>query len=203
MNQLLDRKRLLQIVAAPLAVAFSYYLGLYRQLGEELRSTSAEYQRLEAVVSRSSIEPTSLRLKQLQAEIRQLEEQSQLRGESEQFIISGSPSSSRSASPAKAVAEVLHVLEQHGLACLGSQTLPPVHFRQLNTPQPELQHLDADSDKQLCQVVVVDLHGTFPQMHAAIDELSQLPTVVFVNSLSMEEVDLVSPLRKWKMTLVY
>ena len=205
-KQLLDHKRLLPLLAAPLAVALGYYLILYRTLGEELKTTTTEYHRLEAIVSRSSIEPMSLRLRELQAEIRQLEAQKQLQGESEQFTVTDSPSGhsrGRSVSPAKAVAEVLHILEQHGLACLGSQTQTPVQVRQLNTPQPELQHFDAASDKQLCQVVVVDLHGTFPQMHAAIDNISQLPTAVFVNSLSMEDVDVASPLRKWKMTLVY
>lgn len=204
MNQItLLRGRSVQIVGPSVVIFVLYLLLFHLSLGRQYKQEAVKLTKLESAAKLADVETANQQLATLQSETEKLNEHLQtVRGNHQTLVARQAPANRESdslTSPAKAIANLVELLEQNGLVCLSSALVPngrsSLKDATLGSSATSLRSTENDRREiKLC------LLGSFDQMRSALGQLRLMPHVC-LRSLEMDESDGLNATRSWMLTV--
>ncbi len=206
------QKQLLSICGPALGIVLAYNFTFYGPLQRSLKAERTKLHKIEtAAARRPNSELLAEKLAKAEADVQSLNNQiidakqigshlvsrrADLRSE---FL--------QSSSPARAMAETLALLSQHGLQCINSSPVPakdnsaplssslkPVAVLLGDAASPNADSLDRREMR-------ITLRGRFQDIQSALREIQAAPLGVFTVSLEMEDSDAHTDIRIWILTI--
>jgi hypothetical protein len=204
MNQVnLLRSRSVQVVVPSVVIFVLYLLLFHVSLGRQYKQEAVKLTKLESATKLADVETANQQLATLQSETEKLNEHLQAaRGKHQTLVARQSPANRESeslTSPAKAIANLVELLEQNGLVCMSSALVPNGRSTQKDSAQVNstTSQRSTDNDKREIKLCVL---GSFDQMRSALGQLRLMPHVC-LRSLEMDESDGLSTTRSWTLTV--
>lgn len=204
MNQVnLLRSRSVQVVGPSVVIFVLYLLLFHLSLGRQYKHESVKLTKLESAAKLADVETADQQLGSLQSETEKLNEHLQtVRGKHQTLVARQTPTNRKSdslTSPAKAIADLIELLEQNELVCMSTALVPNGSSSQkdatLGGSATSLRSTEKDKREiKLCAL------GSFDQMRSALGQLRLTPDVC-LRSLEMDESDGLNATRSWTLTV--
>ena len=204
MNQVnLLRSRSVQVVGPSVVILVLYFLLFQLSLGRQFKQESVKLTKLESAAKLADVETANQQLATLQSETEKLNEQLQAaRGKHQTLVARQTPANRELeslTSPAKAIANLVELLEQNGLVCMSSALVPSGRSSLKDTTMGSsaTSIRSTENDKREIKLCVL---GSFDQMRSALGQLRLMPNVC-LRSLEMDESDGLNATRSWMLTV--
>ena len=204
MNQVnLLRSRSVQVVGPSVVIFVLYLLLFHLSLGRQYKHESVKLTKLESAAKLADVETANQQLATLQSETEKLNEHLQaVRGKNQTLVARQTPAHRELeslTSPAKAIANLVELLEQNGLVCMSSALVPNGRSSQKDATlgSSATSVRSTESDKREIKLSVL---GSFDQMRSALGQLRLMPNVC-LRSLEMDESDVLNATRSWTLTV--
>jgi ribosomal protein S15P/S13E len=195
--------RTLHVVGPSVAIFVLYLLLFHISIGRQYKQEQVKLTKLESATMLADLESANQQLTSLQSEAEKLNEHLQTVRRNHQTLVARQAPANREleglSSPAKAIANLVELLEQNGLVCMSSALVSNGRSAQKDptsgSSATALRSTEVDKRE-----IKLSVFGSFDQIRSALNQLRLTPQIC-LRSLEMDESDGLNTTRSWILTV--
>ncbi len=196
-------RRSVQVIGPSAAILILYVLLFHLALGRQYKQESVKLNKLESATKLADVQAANQQLASLQSETEKLNELLRTAKGNHQTLVARQVPANRAlegqTSPAKAIANLVELLQQNGLVCVSSTLVTNGRSSQKDqaSGSSATPLRGTENDHREIKLCVL---GSFDQMRNALGQLRLTPQIC-MRSLEMDESDGLNATRTWTLTV--